>query len=150
MHNHFSGNHQSYSSEEDPCERPSTDMARQHFQNLDGSVLDYYGADTADNTFNVDGIVFKVLEDPSDGYRSMLGAIDYTEKHASIFLKRPISKVRIETYDSTSGEAWHAGLNQGYRLVDVVDGHVWLEFGTDNYDDYYPMFIFRHIPKERS
>jgi hypothetical protein len=125
-------------------------MARQHFHNLDGSVLDYYGADTADNTFNVDGIVFKVLEDPSDGYRSMLGAIDYTEKHTSIFFKRPISRVRIETYDSTSEEAWHAGMNQGYRLVDVGDGHVWLEFGTDNYDDYYPMFIFRHIPKENA
>ncbi len=35
----------------------------------------------------------------------------------------------------------------GYRLVDVTDGHVWLEFGTYNTEDYYPYFVFRHNPK---
>tara|TARA_Y100000310_G_C20125841_1_gene553567 strand:- start:51 stop:242 length:192 start_codon:yes stop_codon:yes gene_type:complete len=28
-------------------------------------------------------------------------------------------------------------------------GHVWLRFGTDNTDDYYPYFVFRHVPKEQ-
>ena len=152
MHNLFSGNHRSYdsySSEEDPCVRGSRAMARQHFQNLDGSILDYYGADEGDNTFNVDGVVFKVLEDPNDGYRSMLGAIDYTDKHSSIFFRSPIARVRIVVYNDEDGDdAYMGSKNQGYRLVDAVDGHVWLEFGTHNYDDYYPYFIFRHNPKE--
>ena len=38
-------------------------------------------------------------------------------------------------------------VSQGYRLIDQADGHVWLEFGTYNYDDYYPYFVFRHNPK---
>tara|TARA_Y100000310_G_scaffold156644_1_gene156059 strand:- start:8080 stop:8622 length:543 start_codon:yes stop_codon:yes gene_type:complete len=133
-------------------------MALHHFMTLSGIELDYYGADGGDNTFKVDGIVFKVLEDPSDGYRSMLGAIDYTEDHDSIFFRTPIAKVKIETYD-TSSDADHPDhpdrhldddecqVRQGYKLVDVNDGHVWLEFGTDNMDDYYPYFIFRYTPK---
>jgi hypothetical protein len=146
----FSGNSRNYDNHElDTPASPTRAMALQHFQNLAGSILDYYGADGGDNTFNVDGIVFKVLEDPNDGYRSMLGTIDYTDQHTSIFFKKPISKVRIVIYDSEKDESEYS-YNQGYRLVDVDDGHVWLEFGTHNYDDYYPYFIFRHMPKESS
>ena len=32
-------------------------------------------------------------------------------------------------------------------VVDVEDGHVWLTFGTEWYDDYYPMFRFEYKPK---
>ena len=122
------------------------DMALLNFQNLEDSELDYYGADTGDNTFKVDGIVFKVLEDPDDGYRSHLGAIDYTDKHDSIFFHTPVARVKITVYDERV-EDGYGQLNHGYRLVDIKDGHVWLEFGTHNYDDYYPCFIFRHFPK---
>jgi hypothetical protein len=118
-------------------------MVRTHFVSLIGSEVDYYGADEGDNTFKVDGVVFKVLEDPDDGYRSYMGAINYSEDHSSIFFRSPIARVRVEEYDLTHS---HESCN-GYRLVDVEDDHIWLEFGTDNYDDYYPMFIFRHSPK---
>jgi len=127
-------------------------MVKNHFMSLEGVTLDYYGADAGDNAFKVDNVVFKVLEDPNDGYRSMLGAIDYTDKHDSIFYRFSIAKVRIETYDNKTAYGNSLGdyeLNKGYRLVDVDDGHVWLEFGTHNYDDYYPIFIFRHYPKEK-
>jgi len=136
-------------------------MARKHFLTLCDSQesFDYYGADTSDHTFKIDDVVFKVIEDPSDGYRSMLGAIDYTERHSSIFFDTPIAQVRMNLYDSGSDpdhsdhpdrrlahdDVW--GLSQGYQLVDIEDRHIWLQFGTDNYDDYYPMFIFRHFPK---
>ena len=121
-------------------------MAHSHFRALAGLELDYYGADEGDSTFKVDGIVFKILEDPNDGYRSMLGAIDYTDQHASIFFGSALARVRIEVYDGDDADGY--GMNQGYALVDIADGHVWLEFGTDNYDDYYPMFVFRHYPKK--
>lgn len=134
-------------------------MAQNHFLTLAhaGAELEYYGADSGDQTFKVDGIVFKVLEDPDDGYRSHLGAIDYTDRHSSIFFRTPIGKVKIEAYDTGADpddpdkrdETLDSyGVDEGYRLVDIADGHVWLEFGTHNYDDYYPMFIFRHNPKE--
>jgi hypothetical protein len=123
-------------------------MAKSHFINLIGIELDYYGCDTGDNTFKLDDIVFKVLEDPSDGYRSMLGGIDYTDKHNSIFFNLPIGRVKICEYDESDNDEFMEQKNTGYRLVDVIDDHVWLEFGTHNYDDYYPMFIFRHMPKD--
>jgi len=123
-------------------------MVKRHFMSLIGLELDYYGADAGGNTFKVDDIVFKVLEDPSDGYRSMLGAIDYTNNNNSIFFQTPIAKVYLKTYDIVNDEDREMSTNeQGYSLVDIVDDHVWLEFGTHNYDDYYPMFIFRHNPK---
>ena len=143
----FSGNVHSYD-ESWTDESPTLVMARSHFINLVGIELDYYGCDSGDNTFKVDDIVFKILEDPSDGYRSMLGGIDYTDSHSSIFFKMPIGRVKICEYDEEDSEEWAPQKNSGYRLVDIDDGHVWLEFGTHNYDDYYPMFIFRHIPKD--
>jgi|1_EtaG_2_1085319.scaffolds.fasta_scaffold39633_3 hypothetical protein len=152
----FSGNSQDYNADAWPATKATEAMARTHFQNLTGLELDYYGADAGDHTFKVDDIVFKVLEDPNDGYRSCLGTIDYTGEHNSIFFGTAIARVRIETYDSADEGAYaereddyepRYGVCQGYRLVDVADGHVWLEFGTDNYDDYYPCFIFRHRPK---
>jgi hypothetical protein len=156
----FSGNSHDYNVDDWPASNATERMARTHFQNLTGMELDYYGADAGDHTFKVDDIVFKVLEDPNDGYRSCLGTIDYTNEHNSIFFGTPVARVRIETYDSAEPDGrpdrnergeddddYDHGVCQGYRLVDVTDSHVWLEFGTDNYDDYYPCFIFRHVPK---
>jgi hypothetical protein len=136
------------------------DMANKHLNSLIGETLDYFGCDGGDNTFKLDGVIFKAVEDENDGYRSMLGAIDYSDQHNSIFFSTPIARVRVQTYDSgdevepdlpsietdDDGDDYY-GVNQGYRLVDVDDGHVWLEFGTNNYDDYYPYFVFRHFPK---
>ena len=141
----FSGNSHDYNVDDWPASNATERMARTHFQNLTGMELDYYGADAGDHTFKVDDIVFKVLEDPNDGYRSCLGAIDYTDEHSSIFFRTPIARVCIETYEGRNQE-WSQG-DQGYQLVDIADGHVWLEFGTDNTDDYYPCFVFRHMPK---
>ena len=124
-------------------------IVHRHFSALKGATLDYFGADSSENAFKVDGIVFKVLEDPDDGYRSLLGAIEYGEENNAIFFEMPIAKVRIETYDELSNDnSFHSERTQGYRLIDLDDGHVWLEFGTDNTDDYYPYFVFRHYPKE--
>jgi hypothetical protein len=118
-----------------------------HFAALKGLTLDYFGANDASHEFKVDGIVFKVLEDPNDGYRSCLGVIEYSNESNEIFFRKSLGKVRIETYEGLVRDQWNNGC-QGYRLVDVEDGHIWLEFGTDNTDDYYPFFVFRHSPKE--
>jgi hypothetical protein len=115
-------------------------MVRAHFDSLVGGDVDYYGADTADHTFKVDGVVFKILEDPDDGYRSHLGAIDYTSEHSSIFFQAPVARVVIIKHTPLYVVGW--------KLIDREDGHVWLEFGTDHTDDYYPYFYFRHMAKE--
>ena len=141
------------------------EMAMNHFLSFYGTVLDYYGADAADKTFMVDKIVFKVLEDPDDGYRSYLGTMDYTNDHRdrakSIFFKNPIAQVKIMPFDHDPGhdredqrpgelivDYFGRQATNGYKIVDVIDGHVWLEIGTDYTDDYYPYFVFRHQPKK--
>ena len=144
MRDLFTGNTGDYS-DWDADDNAHQLISHRHFANLENAILDYYGADAGDNTFKVDDVVFKVLEDPMDGYRSYLGAIEYTSKHNSTFFARPIARVRIETYEGRNAE--YSQGDQGYRLIDLADGHVWLEFGTDNTDDYYPYFVFRHFPK---
>ena len=123
-------------------------MAKNHFVSLVGAVVEYYGADDAENTFMIDGVVFKVREDPDDGYRSYMDTITYNLS-TSIFFREPLATVVIEEYNGIPDDedSWHRTTNKGWRLIDVKDGHKWLEFGTDNYDDYYPMFVFRHFPK---
>ena len=51
-----------------------------------------------------------------------------------------------DPYDSINNDN-NITTKSGYRLVDVEDEHIWVEFGTDYTDDYYPMYIFRHFPK---
>ena len=123
-----------------------------HFLALRGMDLDYFGADTGECTFNIDGIVFKVEEDPDDGYRSHLGPVLYADNDSSVFFRNPIAKVKILEYCDLEADldiSVHGELSYGYRLVDVEDGHIWLEFGTANYNDYYPYFMFRPAPKEK-
>ena len=121
-------------------------MAMKHFIALVDTVVDYYGSDAAENTFKIDDIVFKAVEDPDDGYRSYLGSIDYTKDTNSIFFRKPLAKVKIVSFDEDCFDDYHEGC-KGYRLIDIKDKHVWLEFGTAKYLDYYPMFIFRPRPK---
>lgn len=123
----------------------------EHFAALEGMDLEYFGCDSAAYEFKLDDIIFKVLEDPDDGYRSCLGVIEYGDQSDAIFFRHSLGKVRIETYsDETEEAGWRDSIKrEGYRLVDVSDGHVWLEFGTDNTDDYYPYFVFRHTPKQQ-
>jgi len=125
--------------------RPYWEYVFTHFSALEGMDLEYFGCDSAAYEFKLDGIIFKVLEDPDDGYRSHLGVIDYGDQSDSIFFRHSLGKVRIETFDTRKRQ----GRCEGYRLVDISDGHVWLEFGTDNADDYYPYFVFRHMPKQQ-
>ena len=154
IHNHFSGRYDPGG--EDFGGENLTEvmqMAVTHFKSLHGLALEFYGANTGENTFKIDEIVFKVLEDPADGYRSYLGAVDYSDSHDSIFFSSPIARVYIESYKLTKPNEYDNDdddlREQGYCLKDINDSHVWLEFGTDYSDDYYPYFIFRYYPKLR-
>ena len=115
--------------------RDFTDRIREEYS--------FYGVDNL--MFKLDTWVFEAIEDETDGYRSNLDTIQHVGlPDMVIFRNSPLAKVRIEevnggpdTYD-----------DDGYRLVDVKDGHVWLEVGTNWNDDYYPCFYFRYHPKE--
>jgi len=103
---------------------------------LSGRTFGFYGA--ANNSFRLDGTVFEVVEDANDGYRSAMERLAIIGPVSGLF-SVPIAKVRVDVDENTSSECW--------KLVDADDGHVWLRFGTDNYDDYYPCFVFDYEPK---
>lgn len=102
----------------------------------------FYGVDC--ERFKIGSQVFEALEDPSDGYRSYLQSVEVVDKEAakkSTFFKKAVDTVKIfERHDLDMN---------GYVLVSTVDGHVWLEFGTDETDDYYPCFVFRYTPRKK-
>ena len=97
----------------------------------------FYGIDV--NCFKIDDTVFEVMEDPSDGYRSYFDCVNHVPSWDPIFFKRWICDVSIIRYEDVNSE--------GYKLIDR-DGWVWLRFGTDNTDDWYPYFVFEYNPEK--
>lgn len=120
------------------------------FENFVGLGLFFYGV--CDHHFKLssadpddpNALVFEAMESAGDGYRSYLEAVYRRPNDAKdlVFFRKPIALVRIE---DASGDF---GIFDGWQLVDIEDGHVWLRFGTDNADDYYPYFVFRYFPKK--
>jgi len=102
---------------------------------LVGQEFDFYGVDN--NSFKLGDTVFEALEDEDDGYRSSLGSIEVKDPEGLIFFQTVIARVRVENAPNIDG----------HQLVDIDDGHVWLEIGTSDYDDYYPCFVFSYHPK---
>ena len=115
-------------------------------ETLVGIDLDFYGAES--QAFKVDGVVFEVLEDPDDGYRSHMAGILARSEKGYNFYSKPFATVRLEKFHVEEQDEFSFERMHGYRLVDIDDGHVWLTFGTEWHDDYYPMFIFEYAPKE--
>ena len=114
-------------------------------ETLVGIDLDFYGAES--QAFKIDGVVFEVLEDPDDGYRSHMAGVLARSDRDYNFYDKPFARIQIEKISDDVGSQDAVEKMHGYRLVDVEDGHVWLTFGTEWYDDYYPMFRFEYKPK---
>jgi hypothetical protein len=108
------------------------------FEDFVGKTALFYGVDG--NAFKLDGQVFEALEDESDGYRSYLDSVELKDPSGLIFFGAALANVTVRSVSETSFE--------GYEIVDVDDGHVWVRLGTDNNDDYYPYFVFSYNPKE--
>ena len=109
----------------------------------EGKYVNFYGVDG--NTFKIGNVVFEALEDEKDGYRSSLDKVVVSTQNNVIFSECPLSQVKLIKTDS-SYHSFSSHSFVGYALVDKQN-HTWLEVGTDNYDDYYPCFIFRYLPE---
>jgi hypothetical protein len=114
-----------------------------NFDDLVGKKFSFYGVDN--NSFRLgtldtgELLTYEAIEDPSDGYRSYLASVVIQNSLGLIFFSNPIASVVIEETDK--------GDFKGFELKDIEDNHVWLRFGTDNCDDYYPYFIFQYSAK---
>jgi hypothetical protein len=112
-----------------------------------GLEADFYGVDNT--CFKLDDCVFEAVEDESDGYRSCMEEVRMKDNTDDlIFFQTPLARVRVEDasdYEKYAG--FHDDRFEGYKLVDVNDGHSWLVFGTDHSDSYYPSFTFYYQTK---
>ena len=111
--------------------------AKRGLELLLGKTFYFYGVHGT--KFKIDNIVLQALEDPSDGYRSYLGALVVTDDDG-VYHKRPLAEVTLELYENK--------YMHGYVLRDLDTNHIWAKIGTDNYDDYYPCFVFVYIPDQ--
>lgn len=104
----------------------------------DGMKYKFYGVDH--NCFKIGKRVYEAVEDESDGYRSYLGSVEVVDSKSKklIFFRTAVDEVTVQKVDT--------GYFDGYHFV-AEDGHIWLRVGTDNADDYYPMFTFDYQPR---
>ena len=72
-------------------------------ETLVGVDLEFYGAES--QAFMVDGVVFEVLEDPDDGYRSHMAGVLARQPKDYSFYEKPFATVRIEKIDNEEREA---------------------------------------------
>lgn len=104
----------------------------------------FFGVDH--NRFKMGDRVFEAVENEIDGYRSDLGAVEV--RKGGVFFLNPVDVVYLDRTNERAEPSSGYGECDLYRLVSVNDGHVWLEFGTENTDDYYPCFIFHYRPRK--
>jgi len=113
---------------------------------------EFYFYGVFNNMFKIDDLVMEALEDPNDGYRSSMGAVCHYKSKDDVktqFHKKPLARVELEAFN---GALEDLGLDSyddnfdGYVLRDLDTNHIWLVFGTDHADDYYPCFKFWYNP----
>lgn len=90
--------------------------------------------------FRLDGVVYQVVEDPSDGYRSSMRDITTSD----VPIKNEFEGVRVVGRHDT-GDAHDR--NDILVLMDIVSGKDVLWCGTSNFDDYYPSFVANFTPE---
>ena len=111
------------------------------FDFLNGKEFWFYGVDGYRFKLARPGFlqrVYEAIEDESDGYRSYLKTVMVVEDTSDIFFKLPLGLVRLEPDFQTDCDGW--------LLRDVHRDHIWLRFGTNRYDSYYPTFYFTFTP----
>lgn len=110
-------------------------MKTEVFENQIGKMFYFYGVNC--NCFKLDEKVWEALEDPNDGYRSFMDSVVLNFDNL-VFPRQSLTRVKVLVDEDLDG----------FQLVDEKDGHVWLRFGTDETDCYYPFFAFEYQPKQ--
>lgn len=109
-----------------------------------GTPLPFFGVDN--HLFKVGDVVYAVLEDDNDGYRSALGCVE-ERSGEGIFFGTAVDTVIAEPLNEPATLRPYRREFDGWVLRSAKDGHEWLRFGTEDYTDYYPCFVFRYSPR---
>ena len=111
------------------------------YTGLLGRTFKFYGVDN--NCFKLDDKIYEAMEDEQDDYRSSLDALEL--RNNGIFSRVPLAEVCVVDTEFSRYDDDEYDDIQGFQLVDTK-GHVWLTVGTNEYDGYYPCFVFRYSP----
>lgn len=121
---------------------PLRDQCYDGLRSLVDNEFYFYGV--FNNNFKIDDMILEVIEDPEDGYRSSMGTICHYKSYEDLkvrFFDRPLGRVKLTEISNSYSNSF-----EGWALIDVDTNHQWLVFGTNNYDDYYPYFVFDYTP----
>lgn len=111
------------------------------FSKLEGTKANLYHNNRI-NQFQLGSVIFEVIENEDDGYRSSLKEVAILDTNAIKLSNNFLAEVVIKNGNKDNFEGW--------LIEDENDGHIWLKFGTDNVDDYYPTFTFYFNPKPKN
>lgn len=89
--------------------------------------------------FRLDGITYMAVENPDDGYRSMMRGLFVVEDD----VKNKFSRVQVNGVMRKGSYT----VDDVLQLWDVKSGKLVLEVGTGNIDDYYPSFVGAFYPE---
>lgn len=85
--------------------------------------------------FRLDGVIYMAIEDPEDDYRSSMREIRVSEGT----MHNVFAPVKVLCRMRTKGE--YGDTNDTLEIIDVANGETIVEVGTDNCDDYYPIWV---------
>jgi hypothetical protein len=89
-------------------------------------------------SFRLDGAVYTAVENPDDGYRSMMDRLFVT---LDIKMKNVFPAVKVV------GLKRAIASDDVIEFIDVKTKKIVLEIGTDHQDDYYPSFVSAFHPE---
>lgn len=92
-----------------------------------------------DYCFQLGDVIFEVVENEDDGYRSSMDEVRIVEREA--LSKYPHNHF-LEEVTILAGDE-----DSMWKILGA-DGHRWLQFGTRDASDYYPTFVFDWTPRQ--
>ena len=100
-------------------------------------VEEFYSNDSNEFCLVLDGIVFSFLEDPDDGYRSLLGEVLIGRRE----IKNTFDPVKVSVIKNPDedSETILGLVGDRYKVL--------FEVGTNYSDDYYPCFVSSFSPE---
>lgn len=101
--------------------------------------------DSAICRFRLDGVVYMAIEDPDDGYRSMMRELVIDENADMKNVFPPIEV--LARHRSKSLDSSIEFQSDILDLVDTATGEIVLTVGTEDTNDYYPLFVANFIPE---
>lgn len=111
-------------------------VGERYFSGIDEGQEDYCNF----VKFILDGVIYKAIEDPEDGYRSCLGSIAITnEAVKNSFIPQKMNCVMTPDRDYRQPDI--------LQLFDCETKGLVLEIGTDSSDEYYPICVMSFTPE---